>query len=71
MVEKCQNASKTVFLLSMILQNNALWLEGDSKTDIDLPSESQHSKMLGGRAYIKMNGVKLVNEARGGSTSSS
>ena len=62
---KSGSASKAAYRLSMILRKNARWLDGSSKTDIDVLYNVWETKMLGASAYIEKQGVEEVNDILG------
>ena len=62
---KSGSASKAAYRLSMILRKNARWLDGSSKTDIDVLYETWETKMIGASAYIEKQGVEEVNDILG------
>lgn len=62
---KSGSSKKAAYRLTMILRKNAKWLDGSSKTDIDVLYETWETKMLGASAYIKKQGVEETNNILG------
>ena len=59
---KSNSSSKAAYRFSQILRDSAGWLDGSSKTDIDVLLESWKAKMLCFSVYLEQNGV---DEAEG------
>ena len=59
---KSNSSSKAAYRFSRILRDSAGWLDGSSKTDIDVLLESWKAKMLCVSVYLEQNGV---DEAEG------
>jgi len=54
---KSGSKSKAAYRFSRILRDNAVWLDGSGKTDIDVLLETWQTKMLIVSAYLDKNGV--------------
>ena len=54
---KSNSAPKAAYRFSRILRDNAAWLDGSSKTDIDVLLDTWRAKMLGVSTYMEQNGV--------------
>ena len=54
---KSNSKSKAAYRFSRILREKASWLDGSSKTDINVLLDTWRAKMLGVSTYMEQNGV--------------